>query len=303
MLFSTSVASAPSITRTIQASNPGVMERLITQALADIAQQVVTVGDDDLRYFVTDITLAGGGDGHTFVCTIVASVASFGPPLNSLNPAQTYVRCFMASQSEALAAAAVRARNEVTVGDFAAGYLSAGASGGTRFMGILVAVRQSDFGAVLGSPTIYFYQSGFTAIPISATQTPVVVPGSYVFAPPGLFSQVSQGILEYTGDRLVQALVRTRTSVQGAAGIPAGTLVSGGAVRAVGGVLAGAFLTAQTVAVAEPGAGSGFKQVTSEAFVQFVPTDALKQIAVGIANLQTMDDLEVQASMITIQPL
>lgn len=303
MQFGTTVAIAPSITRVVEAASPDTMQRLITQALAEIAAAEVTLDGTTLRFFVTDMTLAGAGDGHTFVCTITASAGAFQNPLD---PAQTSVQCFMASQAEALAKVAVQARNRVTPGDFAVGFLEAGASGGTRFMGVLITAAAADSGGFLGTPTNYFYQEQISSVVIAAADTPVAVPGTYSFqnlTPVPLFTEVSPGILEYTGQRFFNALVRTRVSVRGDTGSGGPLTVLSGPVRAVGGTLASIFITAQSIDVLEAAGGGTFKQVTCEASMTFSPTDDGKQVALGIANGTDDGDLQVQSAMMTIEPL
>jgi len=83
---------------------------------------------------ISDITLAGGGDGHTFVVLI-----EYGPTADvdaGLDPATTSVKCYMAAQQQALAA--VRSVLAMTLGGIVADEQMAGGSKGTHFMGLLV---------------------------------------------------------------------------------------------------------------------------------------------------------------------
>jgi hypothetical protein len=118
--------AAPSLTRVVQAAAPDLLASAILAAVTELFTAGATV--------IVDMTLAGGGDGHTFTVTIEAAA-----PQNVLGGLTLFggVRCYLASEAEALLvahAAAGALPPEAPLADSQV----AGASKGTRFMGLLV---------------------------------------------------------------------------------------------------------------------------------------------------------------------
>ena len=93
MLFALSPAGVPTLTRIVESANPEALQKRINAVLAELADTVISILGVEVRPFVTSIDLAGGGDGHTFVATIVASPAAFNGPLGALDPQGATVRC------------------------------------------------------------------------------------------------------------------------------------------------------------------------------------------------------------------
>jgi len=122
---------------------------------------------------ISSISLAGAGDGHTFFVSVEhAPAAAFAS--GGLSPAGAEVACYLAATPIALA----NARSTVSVGGAAlVGSLVAGASKGTRVMGMLVGGTPPESGATLPS---YFSQEN-----TGGTQdlTLDVVPGTFSVAP------------------------------------------------------------------------------------------------------------------------
>jgi hypothetical protein len=100
---------------------------------------------DALTTLITDITLAGAGDGHTFVVLVESapqgSVQGGLPCGNSGGIAPSLVRCFLAGTAEELLRAQTATgvpASVLGVGYSAMDVQMAGASKGTRFMGMTV---------------------------------------------------------------------------------------------------------------------------------------------------------------------
>jgi hypothetical protein len=81
---------------------------------------------------VSGITLAGGGDGHTFVVEIESALASAVD--GGITASGARVRCYLASENEALAVV----RSVIPITDVIVDEQVAGAAKGTRFMGIIL---------------------------------------------------------------------------------------------------------------------------------------------------------------------
>jgi hypothetical protein len=124
----------------VEAASPEDLQNKINTVLSLV---------DSALFGVTAITLAGGGDGHTFVALIeTAPVANInGTPLfGTVSGVQsTVVRCYLAGSEDELVPARLRAGapDSFTVGQltFTWGIVDeqfAGASKGTRFMGMTV---------------------------------------------------------------------------------------------------------------------------------------------------------------------
>lgn len=124
-----------------ESASPEDLENLVNAALAKIA--IEGAGPQGIPY-VTAMTLAGGGDGHTFIVNITAFKGPIGQVENGVLSAMVArVTCYMAATSEELLKAEVVARRRlfaVLTGPNATFLDSqlAGASQGTHFMGMLV---------------------------------------------------------------------------------------------------------------------------------------------------------------------
>jgi hypothetical protein len=111
------------VTRVVQSAEPGDLQDRANAAIASLPAGYVVVG----------LTLAGAGDGHTFTVTIEAGLAQevtggfAEPPI---------VTCFLASEAEAMLLA--RQPAGPVIGGIFADTQVAGASKGTRFMGLVV---------------------------------------------------------------------------------------------------------------------------------------------------------------------
>jgi hypothetical protein len=81
---------------------------------------------------VSGISLAGGGDGHTFVVEIESARATAVD--GGITASGARVRCYMAAENEALAIA----RSSIPISDVIVDEQVAGAAKGTRFMGIIL---------------------------------------------------------------------------------------------------------------------------------------------------------------------
>jgi hypothetical protein len=134
------VTGAGSQTREVQAADPVIMQAGVAAVLAELS---------GANWVLTHIDLAGGGDGHTFVCTMefADTVAVAGSTGLVVDPLTLGIFFYMAAQSEALVAARNAVRPAIaalfsppisaTQVDIVQ-TLVAGASKGTRFMGGLV---------------------------------------------------------------------------------------------------------------------------------------------------------------------
>lgn len=96
------------------------------QALIDA---LILEGADGIQ----DIALAGTGDGHTFVCSLV-----YGPNAARTLAAGTTVRCFMASTEPELSVQMTAALAAIPPTQLVVGHAKAGSALGRRWMGILV---------------------------------------------------------------------------------------------------------------------------------------------------------------------
>jgi len=122
----------------VESADPEDLQARVIAELAAI--------DDSLA--ITAITLAGGGDGHTFVVAIESGPltdAFGGLPGTSLPVIGTVVRCYLAGTAEELSRAQAEAgvpdpvvAGQLTIPYALADVQLAGSSKGTRFMGMSV---------------------------------------------------------------------------------------------------------------------------------------------------------------------
>jgi hypothetical protein len=122
----------------IESADPVDMQQRVAVALA---------AHPNVDWALTHVDLAGGGDGHTFVCTLgfaTAEIGSGGAP-----PENTNLFFYMASEASALAVARTTVNPQIAA-LFSAPIsadrvdvdqtLMAGAAKGTRFMGCVLTV-------------------------------------------------------------------------------------------------------------------------------------------------------------------
>jgi hypothetical protein len=141
------------LTRIVQSAEPNDLASRVNAAIAALPGGYVVVG----------ITLAGGGDGHTFTVTMEAGAAADVTGGFTAPPA---VACFLASEAEAMQIA--RAAAGPTSGPFADTQV-AGSSKGTRFMGLVV--TGDVLGGGGGGPCLtplsrVYYVDGGTTTPL-----------------------------------------------------------------------------------------------------------------------------------------
>lgn len=118
-------AVLPTTTVMVQSADPTDLQNKVNAAILAAPQSTV----------ITDITLAGAGDGHTFVVLIEFASNAVGSPLFA--DAGTVVRCYLAGEAEALLAAKTAAGTPGVLFNLSDEQL-AGSSKGTRFMGMSV---------------------------------------------------------------------------------------------------------------------------------------------------------------------
>jgi hypothetical protein len=124
----------------IQASEAPVMQSLFAKYLSDLAAENAPLED---KLGVFDLDVAGGGDGHTFVCRILVSDSTDGVQwtASQIADGEIAAQFWLASDAEALEQAQTRALALLMVEEdhklehVAVGL--AGASQGTRFMGFM----------------------------------------------------------------------------------------------------------------------------------------------------------------------
>lgn len=120
----------------VESAEPSDLENKVNAALAALAAENFTLAPM--------ITLSGGGDGHVFVVNIVgakvgANVVIQGQLIPSTGPFGCRAFCYFASDSEALVPACDQAMARLIASTlpFIDSQI-AGASQGTRFMGMLL---------------------------------------------------------------------------------------------------------------------------------------------------------------------
>jgi hypothetical protein len=206
------------------------------------------------------------------------------------------VVCYLAAEAEAIALARAEALGSAGEDDLLIAEELAGASKGTRFMGMLVMIDEEALES--STPTLYYYRISDTAgaetVAIAAQFVPVVVPGTYIGPTGDLFTEVSPGILEYQGLNTFRGIVRARVSVRKAA---AGIVVVHGGVM-IGNPLTGAFEGGdQTISVDD----GLFQQINSDAVVTFSPDLPRTRIAIALANDTNADALQALSAELTIE--
>jgi len=112
------------ISRVVQSAMPTDLAARVNAAIAALPAGYVVVG----------LTLAGAGQGHTFTVEIEAGLLA--DVSGGFQAAAPQVTCFLASEAEALLLARIQA--SPAIGQVFADTQVAGASDGTRFMGMVV---------------------------------------------------------------------------------------------------------------------------------------------------------------------
>jgi hypothetical protein len=127
------------IMRVAQAADPVILQQ---QVRTIFAEMVAIPGTD---YLLSHLDLSGGGDGHTFVCTMeFVDDALTGSAGIEPEPDEIAIFFYMAAQSEALAAARASIRAPMAALFPAAGQvtvvqtLEAGAAKGVHVMGCVL---------------------------------------------------------------------------------------------------------------------------------------------------------------------
>lgn len=109
----------------VESADPADLAARVNAALVDIfAAQPARA--------IAALTLAGGGDGHTFTVLIQSALAT--DVAGGITTSTARVACYMASESEALDVA----RRALTIAAFVADEQIAGAAKGTHFMGLVL---------------------------------------------------------------------------------------------------------------------------------------------------------------------
>ena len=184
----------------VQSADPADLQLRTQKAIDAIAKL-----PDDQR--ISNITLAGGGDGHTFVALIdFAPKADFESGDAPLNPANTKVIAYMASNQAALPGARERALKATPDAGMAVfNELLEGASQGTRFMGMIIcAVGQATTAFARGHAAYSADAPNILDITVADQFEPLpFAPNPYVDNPANLlFEQdpAGSGIMKYIGD-------------------------------------------------------------------------------------------------------
>lgn len=138
--------AAAYLVRVVEAAEASVMEELVQQVLDEVIAQNVLIAaaypdNPELLLTIADMSLAGGGDGHTFVCTLtfvpadsngVAVIIAAGP----ISPTGFVFKFAIAGEQDSFLAAVNDALARL-IGPADAPVIfqdSAGAAKGTRFM-------------------------------------------------------------------------------------------------------------------------------------------------------------------------
>jgi hypothetical protein len=213
----------------VQSADPTDLQNLVNAALLAI---------NGLLSVITNITLAGGGDGHTFVVLIESALFAdaqgalaatiFGVP-------GTQVRCYLAGTGEDLEVARTAAGTPPPIPasppliPFPIPYVLsdeqvAGSSKGTRFMGMTV-FAASSLPIPLGAPIA---QTSLLNAALVTGGNPLDI--AFVPVPPSNgFSVIGAGaILRYDGGLAIEALVDVSVvvTVTAAAAFPVAVTVS-----------------------------------------------------------------------------
>jgi hypothetical protein len=205
------IVTDPSLATTavLQSADPADLQDKVNTYLASLDSQTT---------LVTDITLAGAGDGHTFVALVQSAPegsAQGGLPCgNTVGILPTQVRCFLAGTAEdmlrAQAAAGVPSA-VLGVGYSAMDVQVAGSSKGTRFMGMTVFMIDS-VPTPIASP-LCIAQRHVTPQAISGAGTVLVSFDTLVQNGTNFSLPVATSV-RYLGKKSVEALVDLSIAVE-----------------------------------------------------------------------------------------
>ena len=137
----------------LQAAEAPVMEKLFARYITGlVAENAARVAAQKLPFNIAQIDIAGGGDGHTFVVTILKTTAGIEPipgvvigwPFDALDHAKAVF--WLGSDADALtdyaeSALAALQKGTEDITDFFVG--TAGGAKGTRFMGFAAALQEN----------------------------------------------------------------------------------------------------------------------------------------------------------------
>lgn len=107
-----------------EAADPAILQSQVQAAI-----NALILGD---TYDIADLALAGAGDGHAFVVTMLYGTASRS------TVAGTEVRFYMAATKDALDLQIAAALADIGATDLIVGHAEAGAAQGHRWMGMIV---------------------------------------------------------------------------------------------------------------------------------------------------------------------
>lgn len=137
----------------LQAAEAPIMERLFAKYISDLlAENATRVAAQKLPFNIAQIDIAGGGDGHTFVVTILKTTTSVEPvpnvligwSSNGLDHAKAVF--WLGSDADALTDYAESAIAALQKGTQDISFLFVGTAGGakgTRFMGFAAALQEN----------------------------------------------------------------------------------------------------------------------------------------------------------------
>jgi hypothetical protein len=134
---SSDITGPLSETRVIESADPEDMETQVAGVIAEFAART------DPAWSITHLDLAGGGDGHAFVCVMEFEATDLALGLDTTKVAA--IVFYMASQRDALLTARLDAQARLVPALSQTGIVTeiqtglAGTSKGTRFMGFVLA--------------------------------------------------------------------------------------------------------------------------------------------------------------------
>lgn len=125
-------STAVSLLRIVESADPDDLARRVNIALSEINADVNNLT-------LTELRLAGAGDGHNFIVLLLgvlpANVTPIGP---AVDPGLVRALCYMASDASELAVQRARAITEAGLSSDIIDEELAGAAQGERFMGIIL---------------------------------------------------------------------------------------------------------------------------------------------------------------------
>jgi len=202
----------------VQSADPTDLQNLVNAALLAVV----------FPSAITNITLAGGGDGHTFVVLIESAppgAAQGGLPGSVFGFAGAQVRCYLAGTGEDLEVAKAASGLPAPIPAFPPNgpipyVLSdeqvAGSSKGTRFMGMTV-FAASSLPIPLGAPI-----AQTSLVNGSLAAGPNFLNIAFVTIPPSNgFGIVGGNVLQYVGGVSIEALADVSVVVTGTGVLPA----------------------------------------------------------------------------------